>query len=99
MRQNLRLLSMRRQSKTRSYPIQEVTLPMRTQMFEVFKKYYDNVSFETFSSDLSEKSQVFIVWDLSTRRVVGFSTLKKFSYPFRKRSVSVYFSGDTIVEK
>ena len=68
------------------------------QMFQLFSVYYDNVSFENFRNDLSEKTHIIIGYKDS--RVIGFSTLKeKFIALSSGKMVKGLFSGDTIVER
>lgn len=64
-------------------------------MFKVFNKYYDNVSFKQFRNDLSEKDAVFLLLDKKENIIRGFSTIVEIN-------VNGYigvFSGDTIIEK
>jgi len=69
------------------------------EMFEVFASYYDNAFLETFERDLAEKEVVFLIRCAVSRKVVGFSTLKRYQVELEGEKAPVFFSGDTIVHK
>lgn len=68
------------------------------QMFEVFKDYYDSVSYERFLSDLHGKDDVILLLD-AEGTIQGFSTTKNLSLTVRGKKVYGLFSGDTVVAK
>ncbi len=62
-------------------------------MFALFSRYYRDVAFETFSSDLSEKD---VVWVFAQRgAVVGFTTL----LVRESEREALLYSGDTVLER
>ena len=85
--------------KARYVPISKVSVPIVRRMYEIYSGYYENISLELFCQDLGEKNGVFLVEDRSTKRVVGFSTMKTLHMKAGNRVVKGVFSGDTILEK
>ncbi len=79
--------------------IKNLTSQNRDDMFNVFTKYYDNVSYDQFQADLSQKDAVFLLLDKATRAVKGFSTIVKLKVESNGKEVNGLFSGDTIIEK
>jgi len=66
-------------------------------MFELFSQYYDDVTYNTFSNDLREKSHVFFLYNKQKikEEIVGFSTILR----IRSRNAVLLFSGDTVIHK
>lgn len=78
--------------------VSSLTPELKSQMFKLFEKYYDHVSYERFLADLHEKTHVFFFYEKPTQRLVGFSTI------FRKALPSIadgsfLFSGDTVIHE
>lgn len=85
--------------KTRYFPIEKISVRQLRQMYQLFQKYYDNTDLDTFSRDMSRKTGVFVIEDLSINRIVGFSTYVSMSMEVAGRRARGIFSGDTILEK
>lgn len=66
-------------------------------MFIIFSKYYENVDYDTFISDLKEKNDVIVL--KAKNKIVGFSTLLCKKIIIESREVLGVYSGDTIMEK
>lgn len=66
-------------------------------MYRLFARYYEGISRERFTADLSAKDTVILVYDGTT--LCGFSTLAVFSHEHRGTAVRVVFSGDTIIDR
>lgn len=82
-------------------PPSEITEEDITRMFHLMSTYYDNVAWNNFYSDLSEKEQVVILRD-NARNIQGFSTLMTLDIDTLKESgkdIKIVFSGDTVIEK
>jgi hypothetical protein len=75
----------------------EIKEDQLNQMFNLMNEYYDNISWESFMDDLSEKDWVILLE--SEREIKGFSTQKLIEHTIDKKNVSVVFSGDTIIDK
>lgn len=67
-------------------------------MFQLFERYYDNVSFEHFCRDLRQKTKVILLLT-SQGEIGGFSTLTQYDLDFKGKKHHVLYSGDTIIAK
>ncbi|HEX3697611.1 MAG TPA: hypothetical protein VH374_19725 [Polyangia bacterium] len=68
------------------------------EMHKLFSAFYENADAPTFLRDLARKDGAIIVRDRQTKRICGFTTIKKVSlWDGRRRAVGV-FSGDTVME-
>ena len=85
--------------KARYVPISKVSVHLMRSMYDVYRRYYENISLDLFSKDMVEKNGVFIIEERKTGRTVGFSTLKVLDMEVGGRTVTGVFSGDTIIEK
>lgn len=65
-------------------------------LFALFSRYYADVDLARFSADLRAKD--FILLLEHSGRVVGFTTARLFPFDWRGETISVLFSGDTIVD-
>lgn len=75
--------------------VQDISETHKFEMFNVFRRYYDNVSEEQFKKDLMNKDAVFVLFDKKEKKVRGFSTIVELNC----NSNRGFFSGDTIIEK
>lgn len=73
------------------------------QMYQLFEHYYECISFETFQTDLSKKDKVILMREKVSKKIRGFSTVKKMTFEVNKngrvKRVQGFFSGDTIVAR
>jgi len=67
------------------------------ELFELFSKYFGDISPERFASDLSRKT--FLILLECEERVVGFTSAELFPFSWRGEVITVLFSGDTIVDR
>lgn len=67
-------------------------------MFEIYEKYYQNTSLVIFTSDLSEKTGVFLIREPLNNQIVGFSTITEREFEVDGKSTVGFFSGDTVIE-
>lgn len=67
-------------------------------MFSLFERYYENVSYEQFQSDLYNKSKI-ILLITSKNEIKGFSTLTEFEIREGGKAHHIVYSGDTIIDK
>ncbi len=70
---------------------------LRRQMFELFRRHYDDVTFECFTRDLEEKEHVILLRD-GDGALRGFSTVRTFELVVDDEPLRLLFSGDTIIE-
>ena len=73
----------------------EVSSELKRAMFELLRRHFDGVSESQFTFDLSEKNWVLLL--LREDRVVGFTTFAVYESCFQDETVTVLYSGDTIV--
>ncbi|MGE3758590.1 MAG: hypothetical protein AB7H97_12580 [Pseudobdellovibrionaceae bacterium] len=83
--------------------VEKLTKTDISQMYSLFEKYYECISYEMFQKDLKKKDKVLIMRELRTRLIVGFTTVKMMTFNIEKngktKQVKGLFSGDTIVAK
>jgi len=68
-------------------------------MYDIFCRYYANTDLDTFLSDMSRKTGVFLIRRRDDRCLVGFSTVALMDLNLQGKQVKGVFSGDTIIEK
>lgn len=66
-------------------------------MWRIFEKYYADISYERFLSDLADKDHVILL--SAKHSVAGFSTIKVFREKFENRKITAIYSGDTIIDE
>lgn len=76
----------------------EISKAESREMFAIFSRHYDCVSWERFLSDLAEKDCVLTLRD-NLGRICGFSTQKLLRLLVSGVPVRAVFSGDTIVDR
>ncbi|TQV66509.1 hypothetical protein FKG94_27135 [Exilibacterium tricleocarpae] len=79
--------------------IEKLSLQQVLGMYAVFIKYYNCVEQDVFIQDMIAKDGVIILMEKTTKRIVGFSTLKTFEMNLGGRKSIGVFSGDTILER
>ncbi|MFT6121985.1 MAG: hypothetical protein ACJAWS_000525 [Oleiphilaceae bacterium] len=84
---------------TRFYSIKNVSVPQLLEMHKLFTQYYNNTDLQTFTTDMGNKTGVFILEDKTRRRIVGFSTWTEMDVSRRGQKALGIFSGDTVVDK
>ena len=73
----------------------EVSKGLKREMFELLRRHFDGVEEGQFTRDLEGKNWVLLL--LREDRVVGFSTFAAYESCFRGETITVLYSGDTIV--
>ncbi len=71
----------------------------RQAMWELFASYYAEVMRAQFETDLDKKQAVILLRDMADGALRGFSTLETYQRVVAGRSVSVLFSGDTVIDR
>lgn len=71
---------------------------LRSNLFQIFEKYYQDISFDQFNEDLSRKDYALVLKD-SCGQLRGFSTIEFIAFEFKGQKYHCLFSGDTIIEK
>jgi hypothetical protein len=85
--------------KARIVSVTDLSFADEARMFQLMQTYYDDVSREQFLTDLSEKSQVILLFDKADSQIQGFSTLLCLRVSCGDRKLRGIFSGDTVVDK
>lgn len=79
--------------------VSDLTPEMRDQMFELFQTHFDGVDRALFARDLDEKNWAVLIVDEETgQKILGFSSLHFYPTQFRGETLSVVYSGDTIMD-
>ncbi len=91
----------KRSGKLKSEVIAVATLSVKhiDDMWKIFEKYYADVSFETFFSDLKEKQDVILLTDSGNGVLEGFSTIRVFKKELDGKPYVAIYSGDTIISE
>src|SRR5688500_15560100 len=66
-------------------------------MFSVFNENFEGATIENFKRDLKNKNWVIQLYDSTSGEIQGFSTLALYETIFKKKKISVVYSGDTII--
>jgi len=77
--------------------ITEISNSGRSDLFGLFSKHYDDVDLPRFESDFIAKDFALVLEHQG--RPVGFTTAKLIDFDWRGESISVLYSGDTIVDR
>ena len=80
-------------------PRAEVTREERDEMYALLQAYFIGTERARFEADLREKESVFLLRDMSSGRIKGFSTLMRLTASIEGREILAFFSGDTIVDR
>jgi hypothetical protein len=78
---------------------EELTPIERGQMYELFARYYANVSRTHFERDLAEKEWVILLTDAASGQTQGFSTLMRLRVVVDDQPIVAFFSGDTVIDR
>ena len=68
-------------------------------LFEIFRRHYDHVSWTSFQHDLLEKDYLLVLTDSVSGEVRGFSTQQIMNCEVAGQPLRVIFSGDTIIDR
>jgi hypothetical protein len=76
--------------------VKNLSLLAREQMADIYLAHYEGTSRSLFNTDLDQKSEVLLLY--CAGRLVGFTTLQYYDYPWQGQNILIVYSGDTIVE-
>jgi hypothetical protein len=85
--------------KAKIVHVSDLTNNDKKTMFNIFEKYYANISYAGFLSDLNKKNKAIILVERKSNTIKGFSTILDLKFQVNGKEVKGLFSGDTIVEK
>ncbi|MCC1497625.1 hypothetical protein [Alcanivorax sp. 1008] len=80
-------------------PINRISPADVLKMYGIFQNYYENSDLDTFVSDMSRKTGVFMLRRRSDQKIVGFSTVATMDMQVDGKRIKGVFSGDTIIER
>lgn len=84
----------------RCVPVHSLGLARKESMFDLLGEYFDNITWRSFESDLSEKQWVILLEESAGGPIRGFSTLQLMDDIVVDRvRIRALFSGDTIVDR
>lgn len=66
-------------------------------MFELMKKYYENMTYSKFDDDFKSKDDVILLMD--KQKICGFTTIELMPLTIENKPVLGVFSGNTIVDQ
>ena len=77
-------------------PVSALSGDERNAMFALFTRYFDGAR-SVFDRDLAEKESVVLL--RAAEQIAGFSTLMRLELALGERPVTIFFSGDTIMDR
>jgi len=83
--------------KSQLVPVLELSASDRAEMFHLLQKHFAGVRIDIFQADLTEKNWVLLLRDIDGA-LKGFSTILFYSTLFEGETISVVYSGDTIMD-
>ncbi len=84
--------------KSRLIPVNKLHSSDRTAMYALLETHFKGVTWEGFQNDLDRKNWALLLRDETSQTLKGFSTLMLGETSFLGESISVVYSGDTIVD-
>ncbi len=84
--------------RAKEFATQAISPEIIMNMFKLFSRFYEDISFSQFCLDLKDKDHVILAFDKKTDDLKGFTTIKVYKTSIANRSVNVLYSGDTIVD-
>lgn len=79
-------------------PISALSDELKRELFDLYSCYYAGTNNTIFQQDLIKKNWIILLYD-AKKQVQGFSTLALFNHTDATQTVSVLYSGDTIINK
>ena len=84
--------------KARSLSIEQLTAADRERMFLLLQRHFQGVKRDVFNSDLDQKNWVLLI-ENNEGHLVGFSTIHLYQTAYHGETLSVVYSGDTIMDR
>lgn len=79
-------------------PVESLGEQTVSEMYALYRRYYDGTSDSLFRGDLAEKDLVVLLRD-EAARIQGFSTTVVTEHMFEGSRLRAFFSGDTVVDE
>ena len=84
---------------SQTIPRTEITEEIICKMFQVFRENFEGATHNIFERDLNNKNWIILLRDTQNNELEGFSTLALYETVHQNKSVSVVYSGDTIIRR
>ena len=89
---------MKKETYSEYKAVEKLSILEIQKMFSIYEKYYQNTAISIFTSDLSEKTGVFLIREPINDYIVGFSTITERDFEVNSKRIVGFFSGDTVIE-
>ncbi|WP_293149563.1 hypothetical protein [Okeania sp. SIO2C9] len=76
----------------------ELSSQQKNEMYLLLSTHFVGVKRDVFDEDLAEKNWILLLKDKNSHQLQGFSTLLIYNTEFKGETISVVYSGDTIVD-
>lgn len=76
----------------------ELSFQQKDEIYCLLSTCFNGVKRDVFEDDLSEKNWIILLKDNKYEKLLGFSTLLIYNTEFQGETISVVYSGDTIVD-
>ena len=83
----------------RTVKVADLPNHLKSEMFKLFARFYDDVSSAQFMTDLADKNEVILAFDSGNKNLQGFSTIKIYDFQLDNQEVKVMFSGETTMHR
>lgn len=84
--------------KARAVSKDQLTAGDQDRMFSLLKQHFQGVERKVFNSDLDKKNWVILI-ENNKGSLVGFSTIHLYQTAYQGETISVVYSGDTIMDR
>lgn len=88
---------MKKVLKAKTFKIKQISNDVILEIFNLYSRYYENISMLQFEKDLKAKDRIIILRN-NKKEIKGFSTLLEFKTLKNGKNVHVLYSGDTIID-
>lgn len=76
---------------------QNISSQQKQEMYRFLSAYFEGVTRDVFDEDLAQKNWIILLRDQNSHQLQGFSTLLIYNTEYKEKTISVVYSGDTIV--
>ncbi|MDY6903970.1 MAG: hypothetical protein SWH61_04715 [Thermodesulfobacteriota bacterium] len=80
-------------------PLKKLEESTVREMHALFIEYYENADYETFKTDLSDKTGSFLWRERATGRLIAFANIRIMHLKYGRKKVHGFFCGDTVCHR
>ncbi|MEL7034628.1 MAG: hypothetical protein AAFO04_03275 [Cyanobacteria bacterium J06592_8] len=84
--------------KSQLISTKELSFQQKNEMYFLISSFFKGVKRDVFEDDLSDKNWIILLKDNTSKKLLGFSSLRIYNTEFKGETISVVYSGDTIVD-